>query len=1035
MSKSIPQPKKTFLIGNLREIDPDHTFDSFERLQKLYGDIYRLTIFDENFVIVSSQEIVNVLCDETKFDKTIDPITQELRAAGGDGLVTASTSEPNWKLAHKILMPAFGPQAIRDMFPAMMDICSQLILRWERFAGEEIDVCDNLTRLTLDTIALCSFNYRFNSFYQKSMHRFVDAMVNVLIESNKRTQRLPIQNSLMMKTKRRYHNDIACLHQLCDEIVQERREHPNDVNDLLNRMINGKDPDTGYQLSNENIRYQMVTFLVAGHETTSGLLSFTLYYLLKNPHVLQKAQAEVDSYNEITVDTLSKLKYIDAILKETLRLQPTIPAISLQSKVGDIILPGNYEIQQDDVIFILFSQLHRDPKIWNQPDEFLPERMLNGGFEKLPPNSWKPFGNGQRACIGRPFAWQESLLALALILKHFNMEFVDPSYDLRIKEILTIKPDGFKIRVRSRQQVGFALNTNIKKSEKIPEKTDKQTNKEHLRPMCILFGSNSGSCQSFADTLASEAPLYGYNATVATLDSAVGCLPTDKPVIIITASYEGKPCENAKQFVAYLETKPELPIHYAVFGAGHRDWVDTYHKIPTYIDQMIANMGGTRIIERGAGDAAGDFFGAFESWKENLFRTLRKDTGNTDVVSDEKLSIEIVNTKRNLGQSTDFGIVLKNEILVEANELGPMKRHLEIQLPKEQTYRTGDYLAVLPTNPIEIVSRILKRFNLSSDTHVKIISSTDTFFPTNYPISTFDILSGYVELAQPISKKQIEILSALCQNEKEQISMRNLAGESYEKDILDKRISTFDILELYPSCELSFPRYLRMLPALRIRQYSISSSPLWNSGVVTLTIDVINSPSLSGFGQYYGVASNYLSNLKQSDKINCCIRTSNVRFRPPEDTKIPIVMIAAGTGIAPFRGFIQERAAQLICGREIGRTILYYGCRTTEDCLYFDELDKWSKVGAVEIRHVFSRQQTNGRKYVQDLLWEDRNEIAKLYSDGARFYTCGSARKLGASVKTCFIKIIAEMKQTNEEEASKILEEISLDRYSVDVFA
>ncbi|CAF0826230.1 unnamed protein product [Adineta steineri] len=1034
MSKLIPQPQPTFLIGNLKEIDSTHGLESLKRLHKLYGDIYRLTFFNKSFVVVCSQEITNFVCDESKFDKNVSQALEELRAAAGDGLFTAHTSEPNWKLAHKILMPAFGPQAIRDMFPAMMDICTQLILRWERFAGEEIDVCDNLTRLTLDTIALCSFNYRFNSFYHNTMHRFVDAMINVLIESGKRVGRFSLQNTLMMTTARRYKNDIEYLHNLCDKIVKERREHPNNVNDLLNRMINGKDPETGYQLSDENIRYQMFTFLVAGHETTSGLLSFTLYYLLKNSHALQKAQAEVDLYNEITVDTLSKLKYIDAVLKETLRLQPTAPGFSLESKIGDIMLPGGYIVDKDDMILVLLSGLHRDPKVWDQPEEFIPERMLNGGFEKLPPNSWKPFGNSQRACIGRPFAWQESLLAIALILKHFNIEFVDPSYDLRIKETLTIKPDGFKIRVRPRQQIGFLLNTNVKQSEKIPEKTKEQIDREHLRPMCILFGSNSGSCQSFADTLASEAPLYGYNATVANLDSSIGCLPNDRPIIIITASYEGKPCDNAKQFVAYLESKPKLEINYAVFGAGHHDWVDTYQKIPTYIDQMIEKMGGTRIIERGAGDAAGDFFGAFESWKENLFRALRKDTGDENVFSNEKLSIEIVNSSRHLGQITDFGIVLQNKILVEANEIGPMKRHLEIQLPKGQTYRTGDYLSVLPTNPIEIVSRVLKRFHLSGDTHIKINSSTNTFFPTNYPVSAFDILSGYVELAQPISKKQIEILAGLCKNEKEQIRLTNLAGDEYEKEILGKRITILDILELYPSCKLSFAQYLRMLPSLRVRQYSISSSPLWNSEVVTITLDILNRPSLSGVGQYYGVASNYLANIKEGDHISCSVRASNVKFHPPEDTKVPIVMIAAGTGIAPFRGFIQERAAQFVCGRNIGRTILYYGCRTNEDFLYSDELDKWSKLGAIEVKSIFSREKNDDKKYVQDLLWEDRNEIAKLYSNGARFYTCGSANKLGTSVKTCFIKIIAEMKQCNEDEAGKILEEISLDRYSVDVF-
>ncbi|CAF3919426.1 unnamed protein product [Rotaria sordida] len=1037
MSKLIPQPQGTFLIGNLKEIDPDQFAESLQRLQELYGDIYRLTIFKQSLVVVSSQELINFVCDESKFDKKVASGLLELRNAGGDGLFTAHTSEPNWKLAHKILMPAFGPQAIRDMFSGMMDIAFQLILRWERFHGEEIDVCDNLTRLTLDTIALCSFNYRFNSFYHIKMHRFVEAMINVLMESGRRSQRFSLQNTLMVTTTRWYNNEIAYLHNLCDEIVKERRENPNNVKDLLNRMIHGKDPDSGYQLSDENIRYQMLTFLVAGHETTSGLLSFALYYLLKNPHTLQKAQAEVDQTDEIKVDTLSKLKYIDAILKETLRLQPTAPGFILQSKEDHVILPDGYEIQKDDTIIVLLHKLHRDPKIWDRPEEFIPERMLNGGYENLPPNAWKPFGNGQRACIGRSFAWQESLLTIALILKHFNLEFVDPSYNLRIKQTLTIKPEGFKIRVRSRQQVNIiSLEKNIKQLEKMPEKQLNQKNEtRNLRPMAILFGSNSGSCQSFAETLASEAPLYGYNATVATLDSAFGSLPIDRPIIIITASYEGKPCDNAKQFVAYLESKPTLDINYAIFGAGHHDWVKTYQKIPLYIDQLLENAGGKRIIERGEGDAGGDFYGAFENWKENLFQILRKDTGEENIISEEKLSIEIVNSKRNFGQITmDIGIVLENKILVQANDIIPTIKHLEIKLPKGQTYHTGDYLAILPSNPIEIVYRVLKRFNLATDTQVRILSSTSTFFPTNNPTSAFDILSGYVELSQPISKKQVEILATLCKNEKEQKQLHNLSGNLYETEVLNKRTSILDMLELYPSCELSFAQYLRMLPSLRVRQYSISSTPLWNSEVVTLTVDILNTPSLSGSGQYLGVASNYLGNLKEGDRISCTIRASNARFHPPEDTKIPIVMIAAGTGIAPFRGFIQERAAQLVCGRKVGPTILYYGCRSQDDNLYFDELDQWSKLGAVKLRIVFSRQSNNEKKYVQDLLWEDRNEIKNLFCNGARFYTCGSAKKVGASVKTCFIKIIQDVKQCDEGEAAKILEEISQDRYSVDVF-
>ncbi|CAM4828169.1 unnamed protein product, partial [Rotaria magnacalcarata] len=228
------------------------------------------------------------------------------------------------------------------------------------------------------------------------------------------------------------------------------------------------------------------------------------------------------------------------------------------------------------------------------------------------------------------------------------------------------------------------LGINTKQIESIPVHTPPvETN--NIRPMSILFGSNSGSCESFAGILASEAPTNGFNATISNLDSAIGSLPCDRPIIIVTSSYEGKPCDNAKQFVAYLETKPELRINYAVFGAGHHDWVNTYQKIPIYIDEMLEKAGGTRIVERGAGDAGGDFFGAFEAWKENLFQVLRKTEGLQTVISQERLSIEIVNSTRNLGQITDVGIVKENRLLVEASELGPGKRHIEIELPKGQT--------------------------------------------------------------------------------------------------------------------------------------------------------------------------------------------------------------------------------------------------------------------------------------------------------------------------------------------------------------
>lgn len=151
----------------------------------------------------------------------------------------------------------------------------------------------------------------------------------------------------------------------------------------------------------------MITFLIAGHETTSGLLSFVFYYLLKHPAVYKKAQEEVDSVvgtDSIQVEHLNKLPYINAILRETLRLQPTAPAISLtpKGKNGELV-GGKYYIEHDEPIVALLAKTHRDPAVYgHDSNEWKPERMLDEPFKKLPPNAWKPFGMSPFAILSEP---------------------------------------------------------------------------------------------------------------------------------------------------------------------------------------------------------------------------------------------------------------------------------------------------------------------------------------------------------------------------------------------------------------------------------------------------------------------------------------------------------------------------------------------------------------------------------------------------------------------------------------------------------
>jgi len=222
---------------------------------------------------------------------------RNVRDFAGDGLFTADTDEPNWGAAHRILMPAFGPAALRDMFDGMVDIAEQLLVKWERQIPEQrIDVSDNTTRLTLDTIALCSFSYRFNSMYGDEMHPFVGAMVRSLVESGERGRRLPLQNRLMLRARHQYDEDRRLLFEVADQLIADRkcRPLPDGQHDILDTMLEATDPRTGERLSDENVRYQLVTFLIAGHETTSGLLTFTFYELLRHSEVLARARAHVD---------------------------------------------------------------------------------------------------------------------------------------------------------------------------------------------------------------------------------------------------------------------------------------------------------------------------------------------------------------------------------------------------------------------------------------------------------------------------------------------------------------------------------------------------------------------------------------------------------------------------------------------------------------------------------------------------------------------------------------------------------------------
>jgi cytochrome P450/NADPH-cytochrome P450 reductase len=271
----------------------------------------------------------------------------------------------------------------------------------------------------------------------------------------------------MWRRNRRYGTNFRLVHDLADRLIAERRRDPalgrrdpalGRRGDLLDVMLTAVDHKTDEMLGDDNIRSQLMTFLVAGHETTSGLLSFAIWLLLNHPEALARARAQVDAVlggETPTVGRIAQLKYVERVLMETLRLWPTAPAFAVRP-LAETVIGGRYRVTPDDILFVLLPILHRDPAVWDAPEAFRPERFEPDNVEKLPPNAWKPFGHGRRSCIGRGFALQEASLVLAMILQRFDLTFADPDYRLKVGETLTLKPVGLRIHARRRDPANAA---------------------------------------------------------------------------------------------------------------------------------------------------------------------------------------------------------------------------------------------------------------------------------------------------------------------------------------------------------------------------------------------------------------------------------------------------------------------------------------------------------------------------------------------------------------------------------------------------
>ena len=452
-TEPIPSPPRTPLLGHIPLIMGDSVIQALLELVDQYGPVFHLSLKNEVIVVTSAKLLAEVLSHP--HDKYISAPLRELRPVVGDALFTAHTHEPNWGRAHEILVPAFRRQAMATYYDAMLEVAESMLAHWDTLPeGSQIDVPEQMTRLTFDTIGLCGFGYRFDSFARDDQHPFVDAMTAALTEALQRVQVPSPLKPLRFFANRRFANDTSTMNATVDALIQQRRAEENPkATDLLDRMLSEATAD-GERLDDINIRHQILTFLIAGHETTSGALSFALYYLLRDPELLQRAIDEVDEVlgdtEHPTWDQVKKLKLVARILKEGLRLWPTAPAFSVHVE-QDTVVGDRWTIPAGHQVLALLPGLHRDPEAWEQPERFDPDRFLRERERKRPPHAYKPFGHGQRACIGAQFAMLEATLVLGLVLRRYTLT-PDPDYELTLHETLTIKPKGQFVTLHRRQR-------------------------------------------------------------------------------------------------------------------------------------------------------------------------------------------------------------------------------------------------------------------------------------------------------------------------------------------------------------------------------------------------------------------------------------------------------------------------------------------------------------------------------------------------------------------------------------------------------
>ena len=1003
---------------------------SIDLLAELYGPIFYGEWSGIRKLYACSLELVEELCDETRFAKNITESLVRVRPLASDGLFTAFHGEPNWQTAHDVLLPGFSYAGLRNYHDAMLDINKQMIARWDARVGVgPVDVSGDLQKLAMDTVGLAGFGARFDSYDYEGLapipQSFTDALTEVFVNG---------------ESSPAFQAELSTLHTYFDELIEGHSAGGS--GDLLYVML-GADG----ALSNENIRNQIMTFLIAGQLTTSELMPNTVYNLLHHPAVLARVTAEVDAAFGTDDDYLpsyddtGKLAYLRQVISETLRLSPPVLNFDRMA-LQDTMIGGRYPVKAGEAVTILTGALHRQPEWGDNVELFDPSRFDPAVAEGRSTALFKPFGTGERSCIGRQFALHEAAMLVARLVHRYRL--IDSQHYVLTWEGMSRRPMGFTVDLARRTPADRAV---VSEAPAAVVTSAASTPVKAGTTLAILHGSNLGTCRALAKQLAEEATDIGCVATVAALDSAVGGLPATDAVLIVASSYNGQPTDDARDFLAWLQSDDAAlqgdPL-FAVLGVGDHNWADTYQAVPKIYFERLSALGGRPLLPRGEADTSGDLTGTLEEFENALWAALAEHYGDPDAValtaSNEPLyELTLIEGPVTAAIDERFAVgpmtVTLNDELVST--VGQAKHYVRVALPEGVSYSTGDHLTVLADNPPEVVQTVLELLEIDPELRLSINPrrTSRRLIALDREVSVRELVTHFVELRKPATRSQLKRLAAVNPCEPERKALEALA-ESDEACVL----SPLELLNQYRACALTGAELLELLEPMTPRHYSIASSSRLSANEVAVIVSVLDTEARSGHGMFKGVASNHLAGVAPGATIRARIDPARQAFRAGAEPSRNVILVSAGTGVAPFCGFLGDRLAAKQAGEPFAPALCFFGVRDPDiDYIFRDEFQAAEAEGIVKMRPAFSRAPVDGVKYVQDRIAADADDVWELLGDpekNTHVFVCGDGGRMAPAVRAAFREIYSARTGADDTAAKAWLEGlVESDHYVEDVWA